>query len=567
MKKQYQPQWIERPPQPGTYRSIFKYGSPEEFKHPSPRLIALLKQRLNLSEADLAQPQYTGEETVEISSPTPLDHKHIQWFIKTCGAQNVSTIEYDRLKFSTGKTLEEAWMLRQKQIPPITDLVVHPRNKHEIAQITAYCNQHHIPVYVYGGGTSVTLGLTPEKGGVTLVLSTHMNKILEINETNQTVRVQAGMFGPDFEHQLNYAPAYFGTKHSYTCGHFPQSFEYSTVGGWFITLGSGQESSYYGDAADLVLAIEVITPRGTIKTLDYPAAATGPKILDIFKGSEGSFGIITELTWKITRFMPQNRQYFSFLFPSWQAAVEAMREISQGQFGMPAVMRISDPEETNFGFELYGINNTPVDKLAALRGYKPMKRALFIGTATGEKKFARNIKQQVKKICHRYGAMSLSAIPAKRWEHSRYKDPYLREDLMDYGIQIDTLETSVKWDNLHTVHARVRDFVLRHPNVLIMSHSSHFYTSGTNLYFIFLSRKKDLNEYINFHRSIIDIIVDSGGTPSHHHGIGRMMRPWIEKHLGTRQMDVLRCLKNHFDPNNIMNPGVIGLGMDAQNSA
>ena len=141
----------------------------------------------------------------------------------------------------------------------------------------------------------------------------------------------------------------------------PQSFEYSTVGGWIVTLGAGQQSSYYGDVYDLVISQEYVTPSGTIKTLPYPATANGPKVKDIMIGSEGCFGVLVEATMKIFRYMPENRQYFAFIFPSWEDAVDAAREISQGEFGMPAVFRISDEEETHIGLKLYGIDGTILD--------------------------------------------------------------------------------------------------------------------------------------------------------------------------------------------------------------
>ena len=147
----------------------------------------------------------------------------------------------------------------------------------------------------------------------------------------------------------------------------------------------------------------------------------------------------------------------------------------------------------------------------------------------------------------------------KKWERGRFSDPYMREDLMDIGLQIDTLETSVRWDNIMQVHNQVKDFVKQYPHTIVMSHASHFYKNGTNLYFIFITRFDDLDRYIQFHRSIIDIIIKSGGSPSHHHGIGRMMAPWLEQYLGSEQMDILRALKKYFDPKGIMNPGVLGL--------
>lgn len=557
MKKssKFSPDWINTAPIAKSFRSIFKYGNPEGFKHPNERMYEELKEKFQLTDEDFKQKVSTGNEIISIEKAVGIATHHLAAFKKIVGQENVSSDTYDRIKYSTGKTAEEAFQLRKQQIGKLTDLVIHPRNKSEISELVQYCNEHKLPIYVYGGGSSVTLGFYPEKGGVTLVLSTHLNKIIEINELNQTVTVEAGMLGPAFEKALNNAPALYKCKKAYTGGHFPQSFEYSSVGGWFVTLGSGQQSSYYGDAVDLVAAIEVITPTGIIKTLDYPATASGPKVMDIFAGSEGVYGIVVALTWKIFHHQPQSRQYMSFIFPDWNSAVDASREVSQGEFGMPAVFRISDADETQFGLKLYGIEGTFFDKLMKFRGYQPEKRCLCIATADGAKQFAKNIKKQTKAICKKHGAMYLGKKPAKQWEHGRFADPYLREDLMDYGLLIDTLETGVKWDNLHEIHQKVTAFVKQRPNTFCWTHASHFYPQGTNLYFIFLLREEDYQAYKDFQRSIINAMIEHGGTPSHHHGVGRMAGPYMKKYLGKEKLAVLKALKNHFDPNNIMNPG------------
>ena len=556
----FQPDWINEAPKKGSFRSIFKYGDPLGFKHPNFMLFKELKENFKLSEKDFSKKESTGNEIVDISVESKLSVSQIDKFIEICGNENVSSKTYDRLKFSTGKTVEEAMKLRRNEVGLISDLVVHPRNKAEISEIVKYCNNEIIPVYVYGGGSSVNFGYYPEKGGITLVISTHLNQIVKLNELNQTVTVEAGMMGPSFEKALNNAPKLYGSKHKFTCGHFPQSFEYSSVGGWFITLGSGQQSSYYGDAGDLVLGVEMISPSGDIITKEYPATATGPRVLDIIKGSEGIYGIVVELTWKIFKHQPENRQHFGFIFPNWEAAVNASREISQGEFGMPAVFRISDPEETHHGLKLYGIEDTIFDKIMKMRGFKPLERCLFLGTADGEKYFTKNIKSRVKRICKKYGAMNLTSFPVKKWEPGRYKDPYLREDFMDFGFLIDTLETGVSWDNLHEVHQQCRAFVKSRPDTICLTHASHFYAQGTNLYFIFIIKENDIKAYTDFQEGLLDKIQKSGGSLSHHHGVGRMISKWMPEHLGENQMNVLRSLKKHFDPNNIMNPGKQLLG-------
>lgn len=558
--KKFRPDWTEKPPVPGTYRSIFKYGNPQQFKHPSDAWYKMIKQDFHLSDNDFTRKIKEGLEQVILNRPINLKQQQIEAIQAIAGKENISLDDYSRVKYASGKTTEEMLELRQGIIHEVADVVVHPRDKHDVQKIVAYCDKEKIPITVFSAGSSVNFGCRPVKGGISLVVSTHMNKLLEVNELNQTARVQPGMFGPAYEEALNKAPELFGTKLRYTCGHFPQSFEYSTVGGWIVTLGSGQASTYYGDAYDIVFSQEYVTPAGTFKTLDYPATATGPKVNDIMKGSEGAFGILVEITMKIFRYMPENRSRFSFMYPTWEAAVDASREIMQSEFGKPAIYRISDPEETDRGLKLYGMPAI-ADKILVLRGFKPMQRCLCLGNVEGDKDYTHLVARKIKAIARRHGAMSLGSYAPHKWEHTRYTEPYMREDLGDYGILIDTLEAAVTWDKLHHLHEGVRAYVKSRPNTMCLTHASHFYPQGTNLYFIFIAHMEDPEEYRKFQRGIIDNIQKYGGSLSHHHGVGRMIGPWMETHLGKEQMDVLRALKRHFDPNNIMNPGG-QLGLD-----
>ncbi len=560
-KESFTPAWTEEAPGQGTYRSIFKWGDPAAFKHPNRGLYRMIKDVFEMTDADFAQPREEGNEAVVCGQPIRLSDEQIRCFEGIVGKENVGTDAYSRVKYGVGKTMEEALKLRKGIVEHPADLVLHPRDKEDVRKIVAYANEQGIPIYPYGGGSSVTLGLQCARGGVSLVMHTHMHRVLDFNETNQTITVEPGILGPAYEEMLNNAPERFQAKRRYTAGHFPQSFEYSSVGGWIATLGSGQQSSYYGDAYDIVLSQEYVTPAGSFKTLDYPGTATGPKVNDMMKGSEGTFGVLVSATMKVFRYMPENRRRFSYLFPTWEAAVDAAREISQGEFGMPAVFRISDPEETDVALKLYGVEGTVLDRIIRFRGYKPMQRCLYVGTTEGERGFSKNVAKNVRRVCKAHGAMSLTGYPAKRWEHGRYTDPYMREDLNDYGIMIDTLESGVTWDNLHRLHQGVRDFIKARPRTICMTHASHFYPQGTNLYFIFIARMNDVEEYRAFQAGIIDRMEKHGGSLSHHHGVGRMIAPWMERHLGTVQMDVLRALKRHFDPKDIMNPGGT-LGLD-----
>jgi alkyldihydroxyacetonephosphate synthase len=557
--RKFRPKWSDQAPTPGTFRSIAKYGDPRYFKHPSDAWVKMFLDEFQMSEADFAVKQSEGHERVALSRPSAIKPEQIDALAAIVGKENVSLDDYARVKYASGKSSEEIWEIRQGVIREVADMVVHPRDKNDVRNIVQYCDAERIPITVFSGGSSCNFGCRPYQGGVTLVLNTHMNRLLEINELNQVARVQPGMFGPAYEEALNNAPERFGCQRRYTCGHFPQSFEYSTVGGWIVTLGSGQASTYYGDAYDIVFSQEYVTPAGDFKTLDYPATATGPKVNDIMKGSEGAFGILVEVTMKIFRHMPQNRKRFGFMYPTWEAAVNASREIMQGEFGKPAIYRISDPEETERGLKLYGMPGF-VDSILVRRGFQPMQRCISLGNVEGDEDYTRLVARKIKRIARQHGAITLTGYPAKKWERTRYHEPYMREDLFDYGIFIDTLEASVTWDNLHRLHEGVRAFIKARPRTICMTHASHFYPQGTNLYFIIMGRL-EMDEYVAFQNGIVERIVKHGGTLSHHHGVGRLLAPWLEAHLGKEQMAVLRALKEHFDPHHIMNPGG-QLGLD-----
>lgn len=559
------PPWVATPPENGSWRSIFKWGRPDVSRPPSRRLIELIADRLDMAPADFSSPQSTGNAPVESIGPTRLSAEDIEQLVRVVGPSNVSVDAVDRVAYACGKSSLELFELRRQGCTHPADAIVHPRHEKDVVEIVAFCNTRRIPLTVFSGGSSVTLGVTPVHGGVILAMGTHMNRVLAFNAANHTVTVEPGISGPDYERALRRAPEKFGARHRYTGGHFPQSFEYSTVGGWVAALGAGQQSSYYGDMYDLVVSQHYVTPTGNICTHDFPAAATGPKVNDIFKGSEGAFGVLVRVTLKIfRRFDPAPRR-FAYLFPSWPQAVRAVREISQGQFGMPSMLRLSDPEETDVAMAHYGIRHRWIDSLLATRGLQANKRCLLLGQADGEKGFARHVARCVRRICKSQGALYLTGYPVHAWSQGRFNDCYLRDELNDFGILIDSLETSVTWEKLQDVHGQVRHWIKAHPRTILMSHASHFYPQGTNLYFIFIRPYQGIEAYRRFQHGVLDRIVESGGSLSHHHGVGKMMAPWMASHLGNRQLAVLQALKNHFDPNGILNPGPT-LGLEDRRS-
>ena len=561
-KGSFRPAWREDVAKPGTYRTIFKYAT-DRFTHPPDAWVEMFKAEFGMTDADFVTPLAGGDDIVSLDRPSGLEGRHREALAAIVGPDNVADDAYSRVRYGHGKSVDEDLALRHGDVAEVPDLVVHPRHKADVVEIVAYCAANLISIVPWGAGSGCVLGTRADRGGISLVLGTHMNKVLSVSEANQTAVVQPGILGPDYEAALNRAPELFGTKRAYTCGHFPQSFELASVGGWINALGSGQASTYYGDAYDIVLSQEYVTPVGVIKTFDYPATATGPKVNDMLKGTEGSFGVLVEATMRIFRYMPENRRYFSFLFRDWDGAVDAAREISQGEFGLPAVLRISDPEETERGLKLKGFDQGILNSYFKLRGCEPMKRCLCVGIVEGEKGYARHVAAMASRVARAHGGTTLTGFAARQWEHGRYSDIHVREDVLDFGLVLDTLETGVTWENLHRVHAGVRDFVKSRPGTMCMTHASHFYPQGTNLYFILILRPKNLEEFVAFRNAVVEKIVECGGSLSHHHGVGRMFAPWLEKHLGPEQMAVLRALKAHFDPDGIMTPGGT-LGLDSK---
>ncbi len=561
-----QPRWYEGGLPENSYRSLFKWGDAREFKHPNDRLFSFIKTTFGMDDADFLQPSEMGLEPLEGDWPVKISPAQLEHIRRIVGEENVTTEPYKRVQAAYGKGSFDSIRLRKHIIENIPNAVVTPRSIKDIEKLVEFCVKERIPLYVRGGGSSVTRGLEAVKGGLSIDMSVHLNQVVSFNEFNQTITVQAGMSGPQLEDLLYHAPERFGAKRRYTCGHFPQSFEYSTVGGWVVTKGAGQNSTYYGKIEDIVAAQEYLTALGTIKTQDYPRSSTGPDFNQIFMGSEGAFGILVQVTLRVFRYTPENRRYYAYMFKDWEGAKTAVREIMQRECGFPSVFRLSDAEETDVALRLYGIEGTLADKALTRLGYQPTQRCLFLGTSDGERGFTRNLQRNINEICRDQRAFGLTPFNVtQRWEAERWRDPYLREDLQDYGIIMDTLECAVTWSGLEDVHRGVRAYLKSRPQTVCMTHLSHAYPQGGNLYFIFIARIKEIGEYLALQYGVLDAIQKSGAAMSHHHGLGKQTTPWLEGQAGKAYIDTLRSLKEHFDPDYIMNPGgTLGLDMSAE---
>lgn len=532
-----------------TYRQILKWGDKRE-EEVDPLMLKLIKEKFDLKDPDVRLKYLSGLQEVKLEKPSGLNPLQLDFLRGIAGDENIMTDDFSRAKFSCGKFYAELLDLRFNLIPNPPDAVVSPKSHDEIVRIVGYCNVEKIPIVPAGGQSSVTGALQAPLGGIALDMMKHMNKVLRISPSNKTVTVQAGISGPALEDELN--------RHGFSCGHFPQSFEYSTVGGWISAKGAGQASTGYGKIEDMVVALKIATPAGVIETKEYPRTAQGWDIFRLFIGSEGTLGIITEAILNIHNYQPQNTAYASFICKSFVQAVTSMQKIIQSEYGRPHLFRISDPDETDIAFKTKGFDNSLSDKLLKSLGFLPGKRSLMFVSVEGDKDYTRFVLKKIRRTARKGKCMYIGKSPVKKWLDQRYSSAYMRDPLMDLGVMTDTLETAVTWENLLKVWSATHTYAKQRPKTLLMLHISHVYESGANLYLTFLSpmeKGNERNDFAAFHKGLIDTIQENGGSLSHHHGVGRVLAPWMERHLGKTSMAVLKAVRKHFDPNNIMNPG------------
>ena len=532
-----------------SYRHILKWGDKHE-EGVSHHMAEVIKEKFDLSDADFKGKHLPGTEPVKLEKPSMLKPVQVDFFRSVSGAENIQTDDVSRARFSCGKFYGELLDLRLGLVPDPPDAVVAPRTHEEVKKIISFCSGEGIAVVPAGGLSSVTGAVRAPGGGIALDLTKHLNKVLAVNKVNKTVTVQAGMYGPALEEKLN--------RQGYSCGHFPQSFEYSTVGGWISARGAGQASTGYGKIEDMLVSVKVVTPAGVIVTRDFPRMAQGWDIFRLFAGAEGTLGVITEATLHVFNYAPENTPSAAFIFRSFEAAVEAMRIIIQAECGKPHLFRISDPDETDIAFRTGGFEGTLADRALQMLGFKTGSRCLMFVTVEGEKDYARFVIRKIKRKARAGKGLYIGTSPVRKWLEQRYSSAYMRDPLMDLGIMTDTLETAVTWENLLKVWKAAHEYVARRSKAFMMIHISHVYENGANLYFTFLSpmeKGNEKNDFTTFHRGLVETILEHGGSISHHHGVGRVLGPWMEGHLGRSSMELLRAVKKHLDPNNIMNPG------------
>lgn len=491
------------------------------------------------------------------------------------GAEYVKTDRYERAFHARGKSYLDLLAARAGDLgEDVPDAVVYPGDADEVQNIVDLAVTRGLAVVPFGGGSSVVGGVTAQRGaghvGVITVDMTRMHRLLALDEVSHTATLEAGVYGPELERQLQ--------ARGHTLGHYPQSFEFSTLGGWIAARGAGQQSNRYGKAEKWLLGARLATPRGAWHTESFPASAVGPNLNQLVLGSEGTLGIITEATVRVHP-VPAVRDYRGYLFKSFADGVAAVREISQRQIPV-AMLRLSDAHETHFLQSFSAAQHPPGaatrlgGRVVAWRGYGEGRCLLLVGLE-GERETVLESQAATRSVCGRHGGLSLGAGPGRKWYARRFMMPYLRDPLLDRGVAVETLETATRWANIlslhHDIDAAIREALAAQAvdakaRAIVMCHISHAYEDGASLYFTMVFPQKlgdspqasalaAREQWLAVKRAATEAMVAGGGTVSHHHGVGTDHAPWLAREKGPVGLSALAAVKQGLDPAGAMNPG------------
>ncbi len=506
--------------------------------------------------------------------PSRLDDPEIVSLRRILGQDTVYTDRQTRIEHACGKSYRDLVRVRAGVIPNPPDAVIYPNDEGQVAALLSWAAEREIAVIPFGGGSTVLGGVEPDEGDQpTITLDTaRLDRLVSLDPLSWTARIQSGATGPEVESQLN--------AQGFTLGHFPQSFQFSTLGGWLATRAAGQTSTGYGKIEDMVQAIRLVSPEGIIETRDTPAAATGPSLLQLLVGSEGVCGVITEATMRIHP-RPAVQDYRGFLFRTMEDGLAALRDLVQ-HGPHPTIARLSDPAETAafaaMAHKHSGLRAALERVLAEYlnrRGYVLPRTAplpdkkpgcfLLLGY-DGEPAAVRYRWVLARTICADHGGFSLGARAGESWKRDRFSHPYLRDVLLGAGVMVDTIETATTWANLMRVYQEMTSAIqvaIRSSGGgpgYVMTHISHIYPWGASLYTTFLGRQapgQEIEQWWEVKRAATEAILTAGGTLSHHHGIGRDHTEWLLQEVGPVGMAALRALREALDPTGIMNPGVL----------
>ena len=494
------------------------------------------------------QPQDAPLETVLRSVGTPRLPRH---------PLVVSTAE-ERVRHACGQSLGDWIALRFGRIRAFPDGVAYPTGDTEVRDLLRFSAEAGAEVIPYGGGTSVVGHITPRVGEapvLTLDLG-RMATLVQLDERGRLATFGAGIAGPNIEASLH--PV------GLTLGHFPQSFDYSTLGGWVATRSSGQQSLRYGRMEQIFVGGHIESPAGPLDLPSYPASAAGPDVREWFLGSEGRLGILTRATVRVSA-LPEREAWQAIFFRTWSDGLAAAQRLAQA--GLPlAMLRLATPAETETTLAFAGHPRL----VAALRGYLGLRGAradgcLLLVGLVGPADMVGSARRSVLAIARDAMGIHVGQSLGRKWYANRFRSAYLRNSLWDAGYAVDTLETACPWnrvpDMVDSIATALRSaFSPETVRVHVFSHLSHVYPHGSSVYTTYLfplhaDADENLRRWHWLKGAASRAIAEHGGTISHQHGVGTDHLPYLEAEKGPLAMKALRTLCHDFDPHGLMNPG------------
>lgn len=471
----------------------------------------------------------------------------------------LSTDPHQRLKRSMGHSYRDLVQVFTGQPIVLVDAVAIPQTEQEVLEILQLAQQHAFIVVAFGGGTNVVRALHNQQShrAVLVVDMSAMNQVIHIDTLHHTASFRAGILGPALEDALQ--------GRGFTMGHFPQSFEYASLGGWIATRSAGQESSRYGKVDDMIVSLRVATPQGLLTTQAFSADADGINLKSLFLGSEGTLGIITEATVKIHP-MVAHSTWVAAVLGRFEAGHQAVRLITQMGL-LPSVVRLSDEDETEI-FSLMSEHKptwpAQVKKLVGqwlLRRKGITRPNLLLLRFDGPPAEVRKRVAKTQKIIRQQGGLLLGSSLGKKWQKNRFNLPYLRDDFLEKGFLLDTAETVVPWDQLGPLHTQLQQQLRQHEAFgkekgLLLAHLSHVYPNGATIYFTLITpRTADaVAQWESLKTITNNAFAEAKGAVSHHHGIGLDNLPWYLAKTDPITLRVLNTIKQTLDPKGILNP-------------
>jgi alkyldihydroxyacetonephosphate synthase len=523
---------------------------------------------INAIDLDVNTPPIAPRSLDDLSIPAPMiSDQLLAELIDAVGTENAVKDDLDRLVHTYGKSLRDLLRIRAGDIPRVPDVVVYPGNEAEVQLIVDRAVAADAVIIPYGGGSNISGSLHAPEDETRTVISAdlgRLNQVIDIDEDSGLARIQAGAQGPDLEEQLG--------QRGWTLGHFPDSFTHSTLGGWVATRSSGMQSDKYGDISDIARGMRVVMPGKVLEVRPLPHTSTGPSVREMVLGSEGRLGVITEVTVQVHR-IPEVRLILGYLFPSWEASLAAMHDISTSD-AHPSITRVSDEKETAFSFatrkkssriSISSLISKGLMKVLERRGWDLDAVCLsFIGYEGGKAHVARQ-KKIVKDIVGKHGGIVVGKRPGELYDQKKFDTPYIRDFLLDRGAVGDVSETAAPWSKLlplynNVIAAAEKVYAQLGVTGWIMCHLSHSYHSGACLYFTFAFKHDGvdpLGQYEPLKNAIQQAFVDCGGTLSHHHAVGTEHAAWLEQDISAPGVHMIDGLFTAMDPGRNFNPGKI----------